>query len=82
LYSGPLELMFEDDVLKDVVHHGLERCWGVGESEVHDGGFKESMPHFESRFPFVPFFYAYVVIPPSNVQFCVNMGVTEVLCKV
>ncbi len=82
LYSGPVEFMFENDILEDVVHHGLEHCRGVGESKVHDGGFKESVPHFESHFPFVSFFYVYVVIPPSDVQFCVDMGITEVSYEV
>src|SRR6266702_516865 len=81
-YSSSQELVFENGISKDVVHHSLERCRGVGESEVHDGGFKESVPCFERRFAFVSFFDTYVVIPPSDVQFRVYVGVAKVPYKV
>src|SRR6266702_1914603 len=81
-YSGSPEFMFEDDVSEDVVHHGLEGCRGVGESEVHDGGFEESVPCFERRFAFVSFSDTYVVISPPDVQFRVYVGITEVSYKV
>src|SRR6266702_995599 len=63
LYSGSLEFVFENHVSKDVVHHSLKRCRGIGESEIHDRGFKESIPCFERSLSFIAFFYTYVVIP-------------------
>ncbi len=82
LYSGPLEFVFENDISEDIVHHGLEHHQGISKSKVHNSGFKESIPCFESHFPFISFLYVYVVIPPSDVQFCVDMGVTEVSYEV
>ena len=31
----------EDGILEDIIHHGLEGCWGVGESKKHYRGLKE-----------------------------------------
>src|SRR6266702_2468393 len=66
-YSGSPEFVFENRVSKDVVHHSLKCCQGIGESEVHDCGLKESIPCFERSLSLISFLYAYVVIPPSDV---------------
>ncbi len=66
-YSCSLEFVFEDSVSEDVVHHGLECCRGIGESEIHDCGFEESVPCFKRRFAFVPLLDAYVVVSPPDV---------------
>ena len=51
-----------------MIHHGLECCWGIGESEIHYEGFKEAIFGFEGRFVFVPFFDTDVVVPPSDIK--------------
>ena len=71
-------LMFEDDVTVNVVHHRLKRCWRVGESEVHDSRFEKSVSGFKCCFLFISFVNAYVVVPPSNIKFRVNVCVAEV----
>ncbi len=70
--------MFEDYVAIDVVHHGLERCWGIGESEIHDRRFKKSVSRFKCCFWFISFADAHVIITPSDVKFGVYMCITEV----
>jgi len=70
--------MFEDDVAVYIVHHGLKRCWGVGESKIHDGGFEESVSGFECGFLLIPFVNPYIVITPSDVKLRVYVCVTEV----
>src|SRR6266702_4929650 len=70
--------MFEDDVTVNIVHHGLERCWRVGESEIHNCGFEKSISGFKHHFLFVSFADSYVVITPSDVKLRVYVCVTEV----
>ncbi len=81
-YSGPQELVFENGVSEDIVHHGLECHRGVGESEVHDSGFEESILCFECCFALVSFLNTYVVIPPPDVQFRVYVGITKISYKI
>jgi hypothetical protein len=54
--------------LEDLVHHGLERCRGVGQSEVHDEGFKEPAIGVKHGLPLVAFLNPHVVVTPSHVQ--------------
>jgi hypothetical protein len=56
---------FHDEVLENVVHHGLEGGGGVSESKKHHQGFEEAMVHPKHCLPFVPFLHVYVVVPPS-----------------
>ena len=81
-YGSPLKFMLEDGVSEDIVHHGLEHRWGIGESKVHDCGFKETVPCLERCLSFVSFLNSYVVVSPLNIQFCVDVGITEVSYKV
>src|SRR6266702_511894 len=59
--------VLENDVPVDKVHHGLERRWRVGKSEVHDCGFEKSISGFKCHFLFIPFADPYVVIAPSDI---------------
>ena len=61
--------MFIDEWLEDVVHHSLERSWGVRESEEHHGRFEHSIWGFERGFPFIALLDANVVVSPSDVEF-------------
>jgi len=70
--------MFEDDVVINVVHHGLESRWGIGKSEVHDCRFKEPVSGFERCFPFISLADPDIVIPPSDVELRVNMRVAKI----
>ncbi len=74
--------VFENDVLVDVVHHGLERCWRVGESEIHDCGFEKSISGFKCCLFLIPFADSYVVITPLDIKLHVYVCVTEVPNKV
>src|SRR6266702_6066986 len=70
--------MFEDNVPIDVVHHGLESRWQVGESEIHDCRFKKSVSGFKRRFLLVSFANAYIVVPPSDIKLRIDVGIAEV----
>ncbi len=74
--------VFEDNVLVDIVHHGLEGCWRVGESEVLDHRFEKSISCFKCHFLFVTFTDVHVVVPPSDIKFCIYMCVAEVTNKI
>src|SRR5258708_20115773 len=52
------------------IHHHLEGRWRIGKPKEHDHWFEESFRGQECCFGFIPWFDAYVVIPPSNVEFC------------
>ena len=53
---------FADHISKDVVHHSLERSWGVAQSEEHYCWFEQSFVCFERCFSLVAVFNAYVVV--------------------
>ncbi len=74
--------MLENDVAIDVVHHGLKGRWQIGESEVHDGWFKKSISGFKRCLLLVSFTDAYVVVPPSDVELCVDMCITKIADKI
>ena len=59
-----------NELLENVIHHGLEGGWAVGETEVHDQGFKESAVDLAGSFPLVTLFNTYIVISPAYVQLC------------
>jgi hypothetical protein len=58
----------ENQILEDLVHHGLERRRGIGQSEVHDEGFKEPTVGAKRGLPLVTFLYPHVVVTPSHIQ--------------
>jgi len=74
----PKRFVFENNVTIYVVHHHLERHWGVGESEIHNGRFEKPISGFECGFLLISFTNLYVVITPSDIKFCVYVCVTEV----
>ena len=55
-----------NEVAEDVVHHVLERCRGVRETEEHDRRFEEAAVGDERRFPLVAFLDADVVEAPRT----------------
>ena len=65
---------FINEVLKDVIHHGLEGGQVVGEAKEHDQGFKEALIHSEGSFPLVSLFDSYIVVSPMYIQFCKVSG--------
>src|ERR1700677_1300754 len=61
--------MLCDDLLVDLVHHGLEGCRRIAKTEEHDCGFEEAIACLERGLMFVPLFYAHIVVSPSYIQF-------------
>ena len=55
---------------EDFIHHSLEHCRGVAESEKHDCGFIGSSMADERGFPFITFLDPYVVVTPPEVYLC------------
>ncbi len=80
--SCPKWFMFENDIVIDVVHHGLEGCWQVRESKIHDRGLEKSVSGFKRCFLLISLADANIVVPPSDVEFCIYMCVAEVTNEV
>jgi len=59
---------FHDDVLENVIHHGLEGCWAIGETKEHHQGFKQPSGSLEGGLPLVTLSDLDVIVPPSNIQ--------------
>ncbi len=74
--------VLEDNVSIYVVHHRLESCWRIGEPEIHDCRFEESVSGFKRRFLLVSFVDTYIVVPPSDVKFGIDMCVAEIVDEV
>ncbi|KAG5334045.1 hypothetical protein C0989_004507 [Termitomyces sp. Mn162] len=63
-----------NEVLEDVVHHGLEGGWAIGETEEHDKQLKQFPVGLEGCLLLISFLNAHIVVTPPDVQF------SEVLC--
>ncbi|KAG5336713.1 hypothetical protein C0989_012016 [Termitomyces sp. Mn162] len=63
-----------DEVLEDVIHHGLEGGRAVGESKEHHDQFEQFLVGLEGGLPLVSFLNVHVVVTPLDVQF------SKVLC--
>jgi len=59
-----------DIFVKHHIDHGLEGCWGVGQTEEHYLGLEESLGCEECCLPFVLFLDADVVVSPLYIEFC------------
>lgn len=59
---------FSDDVHKFGIHHSLEYCWCIPESEWHHCWFEQSLVGFEHCLTLVSFPESYVVIPCMYIQ--------------
>jgi len=71
---------FQDEVLKDVVHHRLEGGGTVREAKEHDKGFVQAAVGPEAGLPLVSFLYSDIVEAPLDVQLYEVLGSTE-LCN-
>ena len=70
-------LSSENQVPKDVVHHGLKGRRGISKTEEHDMWFKKSSIGTECRFPLITFFNPNIVVPPANIEFSEILGPFE-----
>ena len=65
-----------DEVLEDVIHHGLECCGGVTQAEEHYLGFIQPTVGGEGGFPFITLFDLNIVEAPVEVQSSEPLGFT------
>ena len=63
-----------NEVFEDVIHHGLEGGWTIGEAEEHEQRFEETSIRSESSFPLISHFDSYIVVSPAYIQFCKVFG--------
>jgi len=76
------EPTFCDHISKGVVHKSLESGRGVGEAKEHDGWFEEAFMSDEGGFPLMSVFDADVVVAPSDIKFCEDFGVSELVDEI
>ncbi|KAF9799982.1 hypothetical protein IEO21_10467 [Rhodonia placenta] len=69
----------DDEIMEDVIHHGLEGRGGVGEAEEHHQGFVQSPVSHKGRLPFVTSFDANVVVSPSDIELRKERSATELI---
>ena len=65
---------FHDEVSENVIHHGLEGCRAIGETEEHHQGLEQSSVGSEGSLPLITLLDPDIIVPPPNIQ----LG--EVLC--
>ena len=68
------KFMLSYDRVEHVIHHRLESGWGVTEAKEHESWFIEAVACFEGSFVFVALLDADIVIPPTDIQFSVNVS--------
>ena len=66
-----------DELMKDVVHHSLECCGGVAQSEEHDSWFKQASVGSECGLPLIALLDLHVVEPPAEVEYGEELGAME-----
>src|SRR6266446_132720 len=71
-------LAIVDEISEDIVHHHLEHCGGVTQSEEHDGWLKQPLVSSECSLPLVPFLDPHVVEAPSEVKYSEEFSIMEV----
>src|SRR5258708_15816397 len=67
-----------DELMKDVVHHHLERCGGVAQSEEHDSWFEQASVSPECSLPFITLLDPHVVEPRAEVKYGEELSTMEV----
>src|ERR1700685_2626882 len=60
--------VFSDEVLEDVVHHGLEGGWAVSETEEHHQWFEKPSVGVECSLPFITFLDTDIILPPADIE--------------
>jgi hypothetical protein len=60
----------QDEVMEDLIHHCLEGCRAVCQTEVHHKGFKQAAVCAEGCLPFVTLLDVDIVESPADVQLC------------
>jgi hypothetical protein len=63
-----------DHVAEDMVHHNLEGCWYVSQSEEHDHELVKAVSCAEGGFPFVSFSDTDQMEAILQVHFCEPLG--------
>ena len=57
-----------NEILENVIHHGLEGHGTVHEAEEHNEGFEQPAIGVKSGLPLVPFLYSNIVVPPPDIN--------------
>jgi len=71
------DLTIVDEILEDIIHHHLEHCRGVTQSEEHDGWLKQSLVSSEHSLPLIPFLDPHVVESPSEIEYSEELSIAE-----
>src|SRR5258708_5179615 len=66
-----------NELMKDVIHHCLECCRGVAQSEEHDSWFEQTSIGSECGLPLIALFDPDIVEPPAEVKCGEELGVVE-----
>src|SRR5260221_14536533 len=70
-------LTIVDEILEDIVHHHLECCRGVTQSEEHDSWLKQPSVSSECSLPLIPFLDPHVVESPLEVKYSEELSIAE-----
>ncbi|KAG5734891.1 hypothetical protein E4T56_gene13754 [Termitomyces sp. T112] len=68
-----------NEVLEDVVHHGLKGGGAIGETKEHNKWFEQPLVGLEGCLPFVSLLNAHIVVTPLDIQFCEVSRALEVV---
>ena len=66
-----------DEVSEDIIHHGLEHCWGVAEAKEHDKWLIQPTVCPEGCLIFVSLLNADIVETPPQVEFGEVLGSSQ-----
>ena len=72
------DLTIVDEILEDIIHHCLECCRGVTQSEEHDGWLKQSLVSSKCSLPLIPFLDPHIVESPSEIEYGEELSIAEV----
>src|SRR5258705_10274372 len=64
-------------VNEDIIHHCLECCRGVTQSEKHDSWFEQPLVSLECGLPLVTFLDLHIVESPAEIKYSEELSITE-----
>ena len=77
------DLLRSDQILEDMVHHGLESHRTICQTKKHNKGFKKTTIHTECSFPFIPLLDSDIIVSPSNIKlreyFCILQSMHNII---
>ena len=70
---------FEDEVMEDVIHHGLKGGRAISKAKEHDKRFKKTTVGTKGCLPLISLLYPHIIVAPMDIELGEVSGSTELV---